>query len=77
MLRNKQHSRKETPPYGVFGGAAAFRAAVLAEMIDGLDLHSFLHEPAYRQRLNEVLDAFSDEEFDSFEQLYTRRFTVN
>lgn len=84
MLRNKQHSRKEWPL--VDGGPPTAglsradddpRVPVLMEMIDSLDLHTFLHDQAYRRRLNEVLDAFTDEEFDRFERLYSRRFTLN
>lgn len=79
MLRNKQHSRRDPPPLRPALGAADSdpRVAVLADLVDRLDLHSFLVDPLYRRRLNEVLAWFSDEEFDSFELLYTRRFTVN
>jgi hypothetical protein len=93
MLRNKPQSRKDglgndgpAPGFGalpwVMPAAGAFagddlRVPVLVEMIDSLDLESFICDPGYRRQLNEVLDAFSDEEFDSFESLYTRRFTVN
>ncbi|MGE5506021.1 MAG: hypothetical protein ACM31L_16485 [Actinomycetota bacterium] len=93
MLRNKQQSRKDglrfdglaegiaVPPPAI-SGAAAFgsddlRIPVLVELIDSLDLVSFIRDPGYRRQLNEVLDALSDEEFDRFECLYTRRFTVN
>ncbi len=79
MLRNRQHSMNDPPPWEAKGGvdAADLKTEVLVELIDGLDLYSFLHEPAYRRQLNDVLACFSDEEFDSFERLYTRRFTVN
>lgn len=79
MLRNRQHSMNDPPPWKTEGGAfrADLKTEVLVELVDSLDLYSFLHEPAYRRRLNDVLACFSDEEFDSFERLYTRRFTVN
>lgn len=79
MLRNRQHARFDPPPWTrkERGFAADLKAEVLTELVDELDLHSFLHEPAYRRRLNDVLACFSDEEFDRFERLYTRRFTVN
>lgn len=79
MLRNRQHSMIQPPPWNTEGGAfrADLKTEVLVELVDSLDLYSFLHEPAYRRRLNDVLACFSDEEFDSFERLYTRRFTVN
>lgn len=79
MLRNKQHSRIDPPPGRAMAAGADcdVRVEVLADLVDSLDLHSFLIDPAYRRRLNDVLSCFSDAEFDSFEQLYTRRFTVN
>ncbi len=73
MLRERQHSEKNQrgrmPP--------DLRFPVLAEMIDCLDLDCFIRDPGYRRQLSEVLDALSDEEFDHFELLYTRRFTLN
>lgn len=85
MLRIKQHSRKDPLPCQVMAGVvgsglrvqADLRVEVLADLVDSLDLHSFLLDPVYRRRLNDVLSCFSDAEFDSFEQLYTRRFIVN
>lgn len=79
MLRNGQHFRNHPPPWNAEGGAGIrdLKTEVLVELVDTLDLYSFLHEPAYRRRLNDVLACFSDDEFDSFERLYTRRFTVN
>lgn len=79
MLRNKQHSRRDSPPCRLMAEVADgdVRVEVLADLVDSLDLHSFLLDPAYRRRLNDVLSCFSDAEFDSFERLYTRRFTVN
>lgn len=71
MLRNRQQSRKD-PPW-----TPDIRISVLIEMVDSLDLEDFVRDPVYRRQLNEVLDAFSDDEFDSFERLYTRRFTLN
>lgn len=75
MLRDKQHSRTEPPAVPV--GCGDPRVEALAEAVDRLDLHSFLNDPAYRRRLNELMSGFSDEEFDRFERLYTRRFTIN
>jgi hypothetical protein len=73
MLWDRQHSEKDQcvtmPP--------DLRFPVLAAMIDGLDLDCFIRDPGYRRQLTEVLDALSDEEFDRFELLYTRRFTLN
>ena len=79
MLRDKQHSRRGPPSGQPVHGAVDrdLRVELLADLVDSLDLHSFLVDPLYRRRLNDVLAWFSDEEFDSFEQLYTRRFTVN
>lgn len=91
MLRNKQHS--PMPPLwstaatdgSVTGGPSwpavtpdgDMRIEVLVEMVDDLDLGYFLLDPAYRRRLRDALARISDEEFDSFERLYTRRFTIN
>lgn len=79
MLRHKQHSKNDPPPWRLMAGLADdnVRVEVLADVVDGLDLHSFFLDPAYRRCLNEILSCFSDAEFDSFERLYTRRFTVN
>lgn len=79
MLRNRQHSMNNLSPCRVETEVAVgdLRVEVLAELVDDLDLHSFFIDSAYRRRLNDVLACFSDEEFDSFERLYTRRFTVN
>lgn len=79
MLHNRQHSRTEPPPWTARrrAGSADLKTEVLIEFVDALDLHAFIHKPAYRRRLNLVLAAFSDEEFDCFERFYTRRFTVN
>lgn len=79
MLRNKQHAMPGEVLAGFPVGTLRreVRVEVLADLLDTLDLHSFLLDPAYRRRLNEVLACFSDEEFDSFERLYTRRFTIN
>lgn len=73
MLRHKQHSRKEWPPLS----PDDLRVPVLLELLDSFDMHSFVLDPDYRHRLNEVLDAFSDEEFDRFERRYASRFTLN
>lgn len=77
MLRNKQHSLTPPPPWPAAAPDGDVRIEILVEMIDRLDLGSFLLDPAYRRRLNAALACFSDEEFDSFERLYTRRFTIN
>lgn len=88
MLRNRQHSRTEQPLWTARRrqplwtarrrmGSADVKTEVLIAVVDALDLYAFIHKPAYRRRLNDVLAAFSDEEFDSFERIYTRRFTVN
>lgn len=80
MLRNKTHARKERPPAetaAAMGLGPDLRVPVLTELVDALDLLSFLHDPAYRRQLNEVIETLSDEEFDRFERLYTRRFTLN
>lgn len=79
MLRDKQHSKKD-PPLGrpsTWEADGDRRVEALANLVDGLDLRTFLFDPDYRRRLNEVLAGFSDEEFDSFERHYTRRFTIN
>lgn len=77
MLRNRQHSLRTSPPWPAVADGGKARIQVLAEMIDSLDLGCFLLDPAYRRQLNNALASFSDEEFDSFERLYTRRFTIN
>lgn len=76
MLRNKQHSLT-SPPWPAAAPGGDMRVEVLVELIDCLDLNCFLLDPAYRRRLNDALATFSDEEFDRFERLYTRRFTIN
>lgn len=77
MLRNRQHSIGTVPPWSAAADGGMARIQVLAEMIDSLDLGWFLLDPAYRRRLNDALAGFTDEEFDRFERLYTRRFTIN
>lgn len=80
MLRNKQHSMIPRASWLVAEDDRRGdddRVEALAEMIDCLDLDSFLHDHGYRRRLNDALAWFSDEEFDRFERLYTRRFTIN
>ncbi len=77
MLRNKQHSLTAPAAWPAVADHGDLRVAALAEMIDSLDLDSFLHDCAYRRRLSDALATFSDEEFDRFERLYTRRFTIN
>ena len=78
MLRNRQHSRYQPPPVTArLRRPVDGKTEVLIELVDALDLYAFIHKPAYRRRLNEVLVTFSDEEFDRFERIYTRRFTVN
>lgn len=80
MLRNKQHSRIEPSTGGnvvAVNEGMDIRVPVLVELVDTLDLHAFLNDPAYRRRLSSLLDALSDDEFDRFERLYTRRLTLN
>lgn len=79
MLRNRQHGWSEPPPWTGSRRDVLpdLKTEVLVELVDSLDLYAFVHKPAYRRRLNLVLSCFSDEEFDRFERLYTRRFTVN
>ncbi|MGE5545719.1 MAG: hypothetical protein ACM33T_02385 [Solirubrobacterales bacterium] len=80
MPRNKQPTRKETPPpahFVVVDDGTDIRVPVLVELLDDLDLNDFLLDPACRRRLNEVIETFSDDEFDNFERLYTSRFTIN
>lgn len=78
MLRSRQQSMKGSEPEtGLTRWEPDIRVPVLVELIDTLDLADFVRDPAYRRQLNEVLDTFSDEEFDRFERLYTRRFTLN
>lgn len=81
MLRNKQHSRNDPPTGGSVVVAVDegmdIRVPVLVELVDALDLHAFLNDPAYRRRLSSLLDTLSDDEFDRFERLYTRRLTLN
>lgn len=76
MLRNRQHSRKDEGFRHASAGAD-LKIEVMCALVDDLDLHSFLHEPAYRRRVTEIFDCLTDEEFDRFERLYTRRFTIN
>lgn len=81
MLRNKQHSTIHPARWPAAGDGdeawSDIRVEALTEMIDSLDLDSFLRDHSYRRRLNDALACFSDEEFDRFERLYTRRFTIN
>jgi hypothetical protein len=49
----------------------------LLEFLDTFDMSSFLHDPTYRRHLNMLLDTFTDEEFDRFEDRHARRFTLN
>jgi hypothetical protein len=50
---------------------------VLLEFLDTFSFEAFLSNPSYRQRLNEILETFTDEEFDKFEHRHARRFTLN
>jgi hypothetical protein len=79
MLRHRQHSRNEPPLWTAKRrvNSTDRKTEALIAFVDALDLYAFIHKPAYRRRLNDVLAAFSDEEFDRFERIYTRRFTVN
>jgi hypothetical protein len=88
MLRHKQHSKKEMPAEmpvlnwavpvdDATAGSADIRVPVLVELMDSLDLTEFFHDSTTRTCLREVLEAFTDEEFDRFERLYQRRLTSN
>lgn len=80
MLRNKQLSKKEIvrcpAPDAAFPGRPPPVPALL-DFLDNFDLASFLSDPMYRKQLNDMLDTFSDEEFDLFESRYSHRFTLN
>lgn len=82
MLRDKQQARRVPSPAVWARRKSAterfdLRVPVLVELLDSLDLRTFFFDPACRRRLNDVLDTFSDEEFDSFERHYTRRQKIN
>lgn len=80
MLRNKHMSRKET----ALSFAARFAhyrrstlEAHLLAFLDNFDIYLFLYDPHYRQQLNDILDGFTDEEFEHFELAHSHRFTIN
>ena len=69
-----------TSPFG--GGHASLVTAnphvpVLLEFMERFDLARFLYDEDYRQRLNDILDRFTDDEFEDFEKVYANRFTMN
>lgn len=79
MLINKQ-SKKEICHSAAFGPDSGRRSCLetrLLDFLDSFDIYLFLYDPAYRQRLNDILELFTEEEFTEFERTHSRRFTVN
>lgn len=80
MLRNKQSSKKDRRMSTTFHFDSEGRSLLeyhLLDFLDSFDIYQFLLDPSYRKQLNNLLDCFSDEEFEDFERLYSHRFTVN
>jgi hypothetical protein len=80
MLRNRQTSKKEAAITAALGWGVGGRSPLerrLLEFMDRFDIYLFLYDPAYRRQLNDILDRFTDEEFESFERTHSHRFTVN
>lgn len=80
MLRHKHLSRKEVSLSGIFDHATE-RWSMLEEhllaFMDNFDFYLFLYDHDYRQRLNDILERFTDEEFECFERAHSHRFTIN
>ena len=80
MLRTKQTSKMNSTPNAAFefgiGGRSRLERHLL-EFMDTFDIYLFLYDHTYRQRLNNLLELFTDEEFENFEQTHSHRFTVN
>jgi len=80
MLRNKQSSQQSIYPTHVQNGDISRQSSLeyyLLDFLDHFDVYLFLVEPSYRQRLNELLELFTDEEFDEFERSHLNRFVLN
>lgn len=80
MLRDKQSTQHQDYPTL----AVAFEADVksshehnLLVFLDHFDIFQFIIDSDYRQRLNELLELFTDEEFDEFERSHINRFVMN
>lgn len=81
MLRSKSTSKRDdcvtpTLPHGRDCKRSPLEGHLL-DFLDTFNIQLFLYEPTYRLRLNTLLDLFSEEEFATFEQTHSHRFTVN
>ncbi|HIJ62047.1 MAG TPA: hypothetical protein HPQ04_05075 [Rhodospirillaceae bacterium] len=80
MLRNKQSSQPTEYPKPVGTGDDIRQSALeyhLLNFLDNFDVYLFIVDPGYRQRLNNLLELFTDEEFDEFERSHVNRFVMN
>lgn len=81
MLRSKPTSKKDSliaRNWATEEKVQRFmQEQILFDFLDRFDFHSFLYDTSYRRRLNDLLEGFSEEEFNHFEQLYFHRFIVN
>jgi len=80
MQRNKQTYKDERDRAVSINLGAYGRSSLegqLLDFLDSFDIHLFLYDPAYRRSLNEMLERFTDEEFEDFTRTHSHRFTVN
>jgi len=80
MLRNRPALISDTihaPTFTFHHSGKSVIEKSLLEFLDNFDIYLFVYDDEYRMRLNNILDLFSDEEFESFERTHARRFTVN
>lgn len=80
MLRHKQSSRQQyIPSYSV--SFEKHRKSNLEnnllDFLDHFDVCQFITDDDYRKRLRDLLELFTDEEFDEFERSHINRFVMN
>ena len=49
----------------------------LLDFMENFDVYLFIVDPDYRRSLNDLLELFTDEEFDEFERSHGNRFVMN
>jgi hypothetical protein len=80
MLKTKQPPKKDWYPLAALSPGIDGRSPLerrLLAFLDTFNVYLFLYEPSYRRRLNDMLERFTDEEFEDFTRIHFNRFTVN
>ena len=80
MLRNKQSSSQQahtTITIPEENEQTLNHETHLLNFLDNFDIYQFIIDDDYRQRLNDLLELFTDEEFDAFERSHINRFVMN